>query len=490
MISSWRRRRAARGAAKNRDTDENGITELAIPINFRCPISLDVMKDPVTLSTGITYDRENIEKWIESGNNTCPITNQLITNQEPIPNHAIRKMIQSWSVENKSYGVDRIPTPRIPVSSVEVSGILAGLEAAMRRGDGGGCLELVAKVKDLAAESERNRRRVVAVGAGRALSETFEAFSEKSMGYSVPMHLQEHDHVSEFVFFEENRNSVAEDLQPSEEYFGKNSQLLGEILSALTLMVPFDEEAKSHLGSFCSLSSMVWFLKYGDLSGRRTAVLVMKEIVSSDDQEKIKTLIKIEGATEALVKLIKEPICAKTTNSSLSIIYNMVASMPTPQNNVTRKFVDMGLVSMLLETLVDSEQRVSERALAVLDELCSCDEGLEKAYSNALTVPVLVKKLLRVSNLATGFSVSVMWRLCKSEKKRDGEEETGGGSASVAVVEALQVGAFQKLLLLLQVGCGEETKEKASEVLKLLNMFRDKLECIDSMDFKHLKRSF
>lgn len=310
------------------------------------------------------------------------------------------------------------------------------------------------------------------------------------MGYSVPMHLQEHDHVSEFVFFEENRNSVAEDLRPSEEYFGKNSQLLGEILSALTLMVPFDEEAKSHLGSFCSLSSMVWFLKYGDLSGRRTAVLVMKEIVSSDDQEKIKTLIKIEGATEALVKLIKEPICAKTTNSSLSIIYNMVASMPTPQNNVTRKFVDMGLVSLLLETLVDSEQRVSEGALAVLDELCSCDEGLEKAYSNALTVPVLVKKLLRVSNLATGFSVSVMWRLCKSEKKRDGEEQTGGGSASIAVVEALQVGAFQKLLLLLQVGCGEETKEKASEVLKLLNLFRDKLECIDSMDFKHLKRSF
>jgi hypothetical protein len=254
-------------------------------------------------------------------------------------------------------------------------------------------------------------------------------------------------------------------------------------------MVPFDEEAKSHLGSFCSLSSMVWFLKYGDLSGRRTAVLVMKEIVSSDDQEKIKTLIKIEGAMEALVKLIKEPICAKTTNSSLSIIYNMVASMPTPQNNVTRKFVDMGLVSMLLETLVDSEQRVSERALAVLDELCSCDEGLEKAYGNALTVPVLVKKLLRVSDLATAFSVSVMWRLCKSEKKRDGEE-TGEGSASVAVVEALQVGAFQKLLLLLQVGCGAETKEKASEVLKLLNLFRDKLECIDSMDFKHLKRPF
>ncbi|KAI8538778.1 hypothetical protein RHMOL_Rhmol09G0130300 [Rhododendron molle] len=477
MILSWRRRRAARGAGKTRDTaDRNGIAELTIPINFRCPISLDLMKDPVTLSTGITYDRENIERWIESGNNTCPITNRLITNQEPIPNHAIRKVIQGWCVENKSYGVDRIPTPRIPVSSVEVAGILGRVEAAVRQGDGGGCLELVGKVKDLAAESDRNRRRVVASGAGRALSETFEAFSNRSTGSSAPMHCQQHD---EFVYFEEQRN-----LGTGEGCSGKNSPLLREILSTLTLMLPLDEEAKSRLGSFSSLNSMVWFLQNGDLSGRRTAILVMKDVVSFD-QEKLDALIKIEGAMEALVKLVREPICVQTTKASLSIVYNVVASMPSPNNDVARKFVDMGLVSLLLETVVGSERGVSERSLAVLDELCGCDEGREKAYDNALTVPVLVKKILRVSDLATEFSVSVLWKLSKCTEKK-GEE----GEASDVVVEALQVGAFQKLLLLLQVGCGEETKEKASELLKLLNLFRDKLECIDSMDFKHLRRPF
>ncbi|XP_058182776.1 U-box domain-containing protein 21-like [Rhododendron vialii] len=488
MILSWRRRRAARGAGKTRDmADRNGVAELAIPINFRCPISLDLMKDPVTLSTGITYDRENIERWIESGNNTCPITNRLITNQDPTPNHAIRKVIQSWCVENKSYGVDRIPTPRIPVSSVEVAGILGGVEAAVRRGDGGGCLELVGKVKAMAAESERNRRRVVASGAGRALSETFEAFSDTSTGSSAPMHCQQLD---EFVFFEEQRNLGTEELwfsSPSEGCFSKKSPLLGEILSTLTLMLPLDEEAKSRLGSFSSLNSMVWFLQNGDLSGRRTAILVMKDVVSLD-QEKLDALIKIEGAMEALVKLVREPICVQTTKASLSIVYNMVASsMPSPNNDVARKFVDMGLVSLLLETVVGSERGVSELALVVLDELCGCDEGREKAYDNALTVPVLVKKILRVSDLATEFSVSVLWKLSKSERKG---EEGGGEGSDVFVVEALQVGAFQKLLLLLQVGCGEETKEKASELLKLLNLFRDKLECIDSMDFKHLKRPF
>lgn len=476
MILSWRRRRAARGARNIRDTDQTGVAhdQLAIPINFRCPISLDLMKDPVTLSTGITYDRENIEKWIESGNNTCPITNRRITNQEPIPNHAFRKMIQGWCVENTSHGVDRIPTPRVPVSSAEVAGILDGVEKAARRGDGGACLELVGKVKGLAGESERNRRRVVSSGTGRALSETFEAFSVYN---SIPC--QKDD---EFVFFEaEKRNS--------EGCFGQNSPvlLLGEILSTLTLMLPLDEEAKSRLGTFPCLNSMVWFLRNGDLSGRRTAILVMKDVVSSD-RERLNGLVKIEGAMEALVKLVREPICLQTTKASLSIVYTLVASMPSLSNNnndVARSFVDMGLVSLLLEAMVDSERGISERALAVLDGLCVCEQGREKAYDNALTVPVLVKKILRVSDLATEFSVSMLWKLSKGEQK--GEE---GGEGSDVIIEALQVGAFQKLLLLLQVGCGEETKEKASELLKLLNLFRDKLECIDSMDFKHLKRPF
>lgn len=59
-----------------------------------------------------------------------------------------------------------------------------------------------------------------------------------------------------------------------------------------------------------------------------------------------------------------------------------------------------------------------------------------------------------------------------------------------ALIEALQVGAFQKLLLVLQVGCSDETKDKATELLKLMNPYRAELEdCVDS-DFKNLKRSY
>jgi len=43
------------------------------------------------------------------------------------------------------------------------------------------------------------------------------------------------------------------------------------------------------------------------------------------------------------------------------------------------------------------------------------------------------------------------------------------------LIEALQVGAFQKLLLVLQVGCSDETR-KSIEALKLMNPYKAKLE--------------
>ncbi|KAI9168796.1 hypothetical protein LWI28_002076 [Acer negundo] len=52
------------------------------PDDFRCPISLETMKDPVTLSTGHTYDRVSILKWFRAGNSTCPKTAEESSNHK------------------------------------------------------------------------------------------------------------------------------------------------------------------------------------------------------------------------------------------------------------------------------------------------------------------------------------------------------------------------------------------------------------------------
>lgn len=40
------------------------MDEIEVPKYFICPISLQIMKDPVTTITGITYDRDSIEHWL------------------------------------------------------------------------------------------------------------------------------------------------------------------------------------------------------------------------------------------------------------------------------------------------------------------------------------------------------------------------------------------------------------------------------------------
>ncbi|KAH7533985.1 U-box domain-containing protein 21 [Ziziphus jujuba] len=445
MILSWRRRRAGRRANKNSVNDDIDGTEMeiTIPTHFRCPISLDLMKDPVTLSTGITYDRDSIEKWIESGNQTCPVTNQVLSSFDEIPNHTIRRMIQDWCVENGSRGVERIPTPRIPVAPRQVLEVCERIGMATRRGDGVKCQELVGKIKAWGKDSERNKRCMAENGTGYSLCATFEAFSSSS---------STEKHVS----------------------------LLEQIVSVLPWMFPLGVEGQALLGSSSSLNCIVGLLRGKDLSARQNSVLVLKELLSLD-QRFVNSLAEIEGGLEALVGIIKEPICPSATKAALTSIFYMISQSKTCEKTRLR-LVEMGLVSLLLDNIVDGEKGVCERALGVFDEICNCKEGREKAYENALTMPLLVKKILRISQTSSEFLVSVLWKLCKNEKRND--------EGSV-LVEALQLGAFQKLLVLLQVGCDERIKEKVTELLKLFNLHRGRLDCSDSsMDFKYLKRPF
>jgi hypothetical protein len=66
----------------------------AAPSSFYCPVSMELMSDPVMVATGHTYDRMCIERWISQGNRTCPLTGKRLRHVELTPNHALRNAIQ------------------------------------------------------------------------------------------------------------------------------------------------------------------------------------------------------------------------------------------------------------------------------------------------------------------------------------------------------------------------------------------------------------
>ncbi|EMS60975.1 U-box domain-containing protein 18 [Triticum urartu] len=55
---------------------------------LQCPISLELMTDPVTVTTGQTYDRTSIKRWIKSGCRTCPVTGEKLRSTQFVPNPA------------------------------------------------------------------------------------------------------------------------------------------------------------------------------------------------------------------------------------------------------------------------------------------------------------------------------------------------------------------------------------------------------------------
>ena len=67
------------------------------PTSFYCPVSMELMADPVMVATGHTYDRICMEKWIKQGNRTCPCTGSRLLHLELTPNYALRTAIQEWA---------------------------------------------------------------------------------------------------------------------------------------------------------------------------------------------------------------------------------------------------------------------------------------------------------------------------------------------------------------------------------------------------------
>ncbi|GJM98919.1 hypothetical protein PR202_ga15971 [Eleusine coracana subsp. coracana] len=70
-----------------------GDLHAARPGAARCPIMLDLMTDPVTVSTGQTYDRASIARWLRAGCRTCPVTGERLRTSDLVPNAALRGII-------------------------------------------------------------------------------------------------------------------------------------------------------------------------------------------------------------------------------------------------------------------------------------------------------------------------------------------------------------------------------------------------------------
>jgi len=69
-----------------------------IPNEFICPLTLEIMDDPVIASDGHTYERHAI---LQTRNSLSPMTREPIDKTKLIPNRALKNAIQRYNEENE-----------------------------------------------------------------------------------------------------------------------------------------------------------------------------------------------------------------------------------------------------------------------------------------------------------------------------------------------------------------------------------------------------
>uniref|UniRef100_A0ACD5UAU1 Uncharacterized protein n=1 Tax=Avena sativa TaxID=4498 RepID=A0ACD5UAU1_AVESA len=409
---------------------EGSPAQVDVPSYFLCPISMEIMRDPVTLSSGITYDRESIERWVfTDGHGECPMTKQQlgVSDREPTPNHTLRRLIQGWCAV---HAVERFPTPRAPVDAARV---LAIVDAARRGHD-----LLVASLKELAeivAESDCNRRCVEAAPGAVA-----------------------------FLVSVVKKHAKEETTKPSVSH---EDQMYGAVLGSPKASSP-EDAALSILHSL-KLSEQSWkrVLERGDnfldtmasvlrrpsYLSRTYGIQLLKAAVSEMPPA------QLTSASADLVQGVVSVVTDKLSSKAVKIALHVLCRLCLWGRNRV-KAVEAGAVAALVDLLLTEccggSKQACELAIVVMDHLCGCAEGRLELVAHPAGLAVVARAVTRLSAAGTESAVRALHAVARH-------------SATPAVLqEMLAVGVVGRLLFLVQAGAaGDRPRERAREMLKM-----------------------
>lgn len=93
------------------DSSTDSLRVEPIYESFLCPLTKQIMRDPVTLESGATFEREAILKWFKESDSSgrslvCPITRKELSSTELNPSIALRNTIDEWMHRNEAAKLD------------------------------------------------------------------------------------------------------------------------------------------------------------------------------------------------------------------------------------------------------------------------------------------------------------------------------------------------------------------------------------------------
>ncbi|KAM0926065.1 hypothetical protein ACQ4PT_003894 [Festuca glaucescens] len=441
------------------------------PEELRCPISLQLMYDPVIVSSGQTYERVCIEKWFNDGHSTCPKTQQQLAHLSLTPNYCVKAMISSWCEQND------FPVPDGPPGTFDVNWRLALSDSQATA-----CVSVdsfdtsnIKGVKVVPLENGRKEEPANSVSGTLDDSSCFEF--DMNEGYR------------NLLLMLNDRNNVLNQCR---------------LVEQIRYLLKDDEEARIHMGSNGFAEALVQFLRYSVQDGNEKAqeigamalfnlavnnnrnkglllsagvVDLLEQMTSNPRLSAAATALYLNlsclpdaksviGSSQAVAflvdRLYNHDACDTKASSckhdALYTLYNLSTHQASIPSLLSAGLVD-ALHCLFTESSVSEGLGWTEKALAVLISLAANQAGRKEIMSTPGLVSTLAMLLDTGEPTEQEQAVSCLLAICTADDK--------------CIAPVLQEGVVPSLVSISATGTGRG-REKAQKLLKLFREQRQR----------------
>ncbi|XP_057949547.1 U-box domain-containing protein 6-like [Malania oleifera] len=397
------------------------------PEELRCPISLQLMYDPVIISSGQTYERICIEKWFSDGHNTCPKTQTQLDHLCLTPNYCVKGLIASWCEQNG------VLVPDGPPESLDLN----YWRLALSESD-----SVNLKSVDSIGSCKLKGVKVVPLEESGTIEEA------EGNGVAEEEDVPAHEDETELNLLERYENFLK--VLDEEQDLKKKC----EVVEQLRRILKDDEEARIFLGANGFVEALVRFLEsamcernemaqeIGAMAlfnlavnnNRNKGMMLGTGVISSLEEmisnsktqgsatalylnlsclEEAKPTIGLSQAVPFLIKLLQTETELQCKLDALHALYNL-STHPSNISGLLRAGIIHGLQSLFSAS---SEHTWTEKSIAVLINLASSKSGKDEMASSLGLISGLATVLDTGEPTEQEQAVSCLLILCNGNEK-------------------------------------------------------------------------
>ncbi|XP_041027743.1 U-box domain-containing protein 8 [Juglans microcarpa x Juglans regia] len=319
------------------------------PDDFKCPISLEIMSDPVILSSGHTFDRPSIQRWLDAGHRSCPVTKlPLPDNPSLIPNHALRSLISNFA----------LVFPPKPQPYPEPQALISNLTSPSSCLDSK--LDSLDQLTKLSKRDSAFRRRITEAGAVSAVlncaASDNSGLQEKSLSLLLNLSLDDDNKVG--LVAEGAISRIVAALQTGS---ADSRALAATIITSLAVV----EVNKATIGAYpYAIRALVLLLRDGKGRGKKEAATALYALCSFPDNRR------------RAVQCGSVPILIRIADSGLERAVEVLGLLAKSKEGREAMERFNGCVMVLVRVVKNGNSRGIEYALLTLNSLCCHSEEM------------------------------------------------------------------------------------------------------------------